>query len=279
MLLNHIAPSAELSAYVRCYRIIGFKFDSHLTIPLKMYSPRPEHCLQFYPRDTEQVSYSNSTRSITGKRVTLSGQHTMLQHRCIGHNFLSVQVVLQPTSLYQLTGLPAGELTNIYTAAEDFLGSEVHLVNEALSETATYPAMIGIVERFLSSLIRKPARVKNRGSAIDACAQRMLQTEDRFNLDGFLHESYLSHRQFDRLFTERIGIPPKLFLQLIRFDKTYRLKNRQPGQDWLSVAVQSGYHDYQHLAKEYKNFTGYTPTQFFLLDQSAPERSFGEAET
>lgn len=278
MLLNHIAPSARLSPWIRCYRIIEFKFDPRLTIPPKMYSPRPEHCLQFYPRDTEQVSYSNSSYNITGKRVTLAGQHTMLQHRCIGHNFLSVQVVFQPGSLYQLTGLPAGELTNIYTAAEDFLGNEVHFVNEELSAATTCPEMIRIVERFLGSLVSKPARIRNSGAAIDACAQRMLQAEERFNLDGFLREAFLSHRQFDRLFTERIGIPPKQFLQLIRFDKTYRLKNRRPELDWLSIAVQTGYYDYQHLAKEYKNFTGYSPTQFFSLDQSAPERSFGEAE-
>lgn len=278
MLLNHIPPSAPLSAWVRCYRIIEFKFDSRLTIPPKMYSPRPEHCLQFYPRDTEQVSYSNAAQNISGKRVTLSGQHTMLQHRSIGHDFLSVQVVFQPVGLYKLTGLPAATLTNIYTAAEDLLGSGVHFVNEALSEAGSYPEMIGIVERFLHTLIGKYERTKNSNPAIDSCAQRMLQTEERFSLDGFLQQACLSHRQFDRLFAERIGIPPKQFLQLIRFDKTYRLKNRRPGLDWLSVAVQSGYHDYQHLSKEYKTFTGYTPTQFFLLDQSAPERSFGEAE-
>ncbi|MBP7555143.1 MAG: AraC family transcriptional regulator [Chitinophagaceae bacterium] len=279
MLLNHIPPSAPLSAWVRCYRIIEFKFDTSFPIAPKMYSPRPEHCLQFYPRDTEQVTYSNAAQNISGKRVTLSGQHTILQHRSIGPDFLSVQVVFQPAGLYKLTGLPAATLTNIYTAAEDLLGSGVHLVNEALSEASSYPEMISIIERFLHTLIRKYEREKNSNSAIDSCAQRMLQTEERFSLDGFLREACLSHRQFDRLFTERIGLAPKQFLQLIRFDKTYRLKNRQPSLDWLSVAVQSGYHDYQHLSKEYKTFTGYTPTRFFLLDQSAPERSFGEAET
>ena len=44
-------------------------------------------------------------------------------------------------------------------------------------------------------------------------------------------------------------------------------------------AIRCGYHDYQHLVKDYKEFTGYTPPQFFAIDNGSPERVFGDAET
>lgn len=276
MLLNEIKPSAPLSAYVRLYRIIHFRFDSAAVIPPKLYSPRPEHCLQFYPRDTEAVTYPTEALTVARKKVTLVGQHTVLQHRRVGNDFLSVQVVFQPAALYRVTGIDLSELANVYTDAEDVFGPAVRTVNEQLYGAPSYGAMIGVVERFLAGLMK---RERKEASAVDASAAAMLAEEERFGVDAFLKESCLCHRQFDRKFKERVGIPPKQFLQVIRFDKAFRLKNRHPQLDWLSVAVRCGYHDYQHLAKDYKTFTGYTPPQFFALDNTAPERAFGDAET
>ena len=45
--------------------------------------------------------------------------------------------------------------------------------------------------------------------------------------------------------------------------------------DWLSIALSCGYYDYQHLAKDYREFTGTTPVVFYQTDQKAPERLFG----
>ncbi|QHT72029.1 AraC family transcriptional regulator [Rhodocytophaga rosea] len=62
---------------------------------------------------------------------------------------------------------------------------------------------------------------------------------------------------------------------MTRFDKTVKLKNAQPDTDWLTIAVQCGYYDYQHLVRDYKDFTGLTPTSYFQLDVKAPESVFG----
>lgn len=275
MLLNEIKPSPFLTEYIRLYRIIDFHFEGVVSVPPKMYSPRPEHCLQFYPRDTETVSYPTREGIISNKRVTLIGQHTVLQHRYIGKSFLSFQVVFQPAALHRLTRMDLSELANVYTDAEEVFGTATRAVNEQLFGAASYTEMVHIVESFLVELVKK---CRKDNQAVDLSAAMMLAEEEHFTLDVFLKESHLCHRQFDRKFKERVGIPPKQFLQVIRFDKAFRLKNRRPHMDWLSVALHCGYHDYQHLVKDYKTFTGYTPTQFFALDINAPERAFGYAE-
>lgn len=275
MLLNEIKPGAFLSDYVRLYRIIDFHFEDDIVIPPKLYTPRPEHCLQFYPLDTETVNYPSQQKSISNIRSTLVGQHTVLQHRQVGKRFLSIQVVFQPTALYRLTGMGLQEFENSYADAKDVFGEVTDLVNEQLFEAKSYVEMIKVVERFLISLVRKARKDKR---SIDLATNVMLYEEERFNVDSFLQQSHLSHRQFDRLFKERVGISPKLFLQIIRFDKAFRMKNRFPEKDWLAIALHCGYHDYQHLVRDYKAFTGYTPKQFFVLDNNAPERSFGDAE-
>jgi AraC-like DNA-binding protein len=276
MLLNDIKPSPFLTDFVRLYRIIDFKFPNAAIIPFKAYSPRPEHCLQFYPKDCEAVKYPDSGFAVSGKKTTVLGQHTNVIHRYVGTDFLSLQVIFQPGALFHFTGIPSNKLTNTYLDAEDIFGSHISSINEQLFHARSYAEMICVIERFLASLVKRSNR---RDHPVDVIGKMMLQQTELFRLDKYIKDACLSHRQFDRKFRERVGIAPKQFLQIIRFDQAFRMKNRLPHKDWLTIAIHCGYHDYQHLSKDFKEFTEHTPTQFFEIEDRAPERTFGDAET
>lgn len=62
---------------------------------------------------------------------------------------------------------------------------------------------------------------------------------------------------------------------MIRFNRAFNLKNKYPHKDWLSIAIECGYYDYQHLVKDYKEFTGLNPNEFHLLESQSPERILG----
>lgn len=156
-----------------------------------------------------------------------------------------------------------------------FFGTGTRLVNEQLFHAKSYPEMIQIVEFYLGNLIKK---TKNNQHPVDIISKQMTEENECYSLDGFIKKSFLCQRQFDRKFLERVGISPKQYLQVIRFDKAFRMKNRFPQKDWLTIALHCGYYDYQHLVKDYKEFTGYTPNQFLAIDNNAPERTFGERE-
>jgi AraC-like DNA-binding protein len=276
VLLNEIKPSLFLTEYIRLYRIVHFHFPSGIPLPVKAYPPRPELCLYFFPGDPDTVKYPNAEQMIISKQISLIGQQTLVNFRHVPKDFLLFQVVFQPCSFFQLTDIPADELTNLYLDAEDIFGRSIKLVNEQLFHARNYFQMIRIVEEFLTILIRN--KNKKIDHPVDEISKMMIHEEEEFSLDKFLKTACLSHRQFDRKFKERIGLSPKQYLEIIRFDKAFRMKNRYPEKDWLSIALHCGYHDYQHLTKGYKEFTGYTPVQFYEIDKQAPERTFGEAE-
>ena len=152
----------------------------------------------------------------------------------------------------------------------------MNAVNEQLAGIRDYKEMIRIVEGYLLRLVRKR---KTETHPVDIVTRSWLQVEGSFSVDRLARAACLSPRQLDRKFHEWIGLSPKLFLQMARFDKAFRMKNRFPGKDWLSIAMHLDYHDYQHLVKDYKLFTGHTPKQFFEIDNQAPERLLGDAET
>jgi AraC-like DNA-binding protein len=275
MLLNEIKPSAFLADHVRLYRIIDFRFPSWVSIPFKAYSPRPEHCLQFMAKEPEAIQYPGADSLIKYSAAVFMGPHANLVHRHPGRETLGLQVVFNPAAVHQLTGVPANELANQYLDAETLFGTGTRRVNEQLFAAKDYGAMIKVVEKYLWECFKKN---KHKNHPVDYVSTAIVREMETFSLDKFLKAACLSHRQLDRKFKERIGMPPKLFLQLTRFDKAFRMRNRLPNKDWLSIALHCGYYDYQHLAKDYKEFTGYTPAQFSAVDNAAPERILGDME-
>lgn len=276
MLLNEIKPAPFLTEYVRLYRIVHFRFPSGIPLPVKAYPPRPEVCLHFYLRDPDAINYFSSDPKLVCTQTSLMGQHTIVNFRYVPKDFFLFQVVFQPSAFSQLTNISAHELVNFHWDAEDIFGKNIRLVNEQLSHSKTYAEVIHLVEQFLAGFIKEKYKKKNH--PVDEISKLMLKEEEKFSLDKFLNAACLSHRQFDRKFKELVGIPPKQFLEITRFDKAFRMKNRFPEKDWLSIALSCGYHDYQHLVRAYKQFTGYTPVQFYEIDKQAPERAFGDAE-
>ncbi|MES2005900.1 MAG: helix-turn-helix domain-containing protein [Bacteroidota bacterium] len=227
------------------------------------------------PGDVEITKSPDSGLVLSNQNIILVGQQTNVFHRYPANHFLAFQVIFQLSALYLLRKIPSYELTNQIIDAETIFGKSIKLVNEQLFYAKDYAEMICIVEQFLTTLIQKR---ETKRHPVNEISSMMLQAQEGLSVDKFLHAACLSHRQFDRKFKESTGIAPKQFLQLIRFDRAFRMKNRFPGKDWLSIALHCGYYDYQHLVKDYKEFTGYTPVQFFEIDNKAPERAFGEAE-
>jgi transcriptional regulator GlxA family with amidase domain len=96
------------------------------------------------------------------------------------------------------------------------------------------------------------------------------------SLDHLAAEACLSPRQFERNFVARVGLSPKLFARIARFDQAFRLKEKLPDLDWLAVAVQCGYYDYRHLVRDFREFAGVTPPQL-LAAETAHARVAGGA--
>jgi AraC-like DNA-binding protein len=275
MILRDFLPSHHLREYVRKHQIIRFEFGAKAIIPAKVYCPRPEICLVFRLRDPQKVSYPSKTDMLLHPSCTIIGQHTVVSNRFTGNDFWILQIVLQPTALFRLTGIPSYEITNTFIDAEAVWGKEIRSIHEQMCNTEGIEEVISIAEAFLHSVITR----SNRGlKGIDKVSSVILNQNNPISIDKLASDACLSNRQFQRRFTESIGIGPKLFDKVVRFEKAFFMKNANPTLDWLSIALACGYYDYQHLVKEYKFFTNMTPTGFYELDTKAPERTFGVVE-
>ena len=276
MVLLEFTPSAPLRHLVRTYRVVRFHFSGKDPIPFKPYPPRPEICLSLYPLDRERVVYAESGKEVGNHRAVVIGQSSELTLRHVGRNFLLFQIVFCPGGFSRLTGIPALELTNQYVDAQGIFGNSLEYLNDQLAEASDPAAMVDLVERFLTKENRRGSPAQH---PTDFLGTRLLRSDAPIPVLEQAKLACMSLRQYERVFSQRMGVSPVFYSKVVRFEQAFRMKNARPDLDWLTIALHTGFHDYQHLSKVYVQLTGQSPKSFHALDQTAPARVFAEADT
>ncbi len=273
MIFRDRYPQNGLKEFVRLYRIRHFVIAPDLVASPKPFSPHPEQCITFYPRGAEITHYvkENKTRKRSGAIV--SGQYTSIVNRSSADNeIMMIIVVFNPGCLYRLTGIPAHLLQDQDLDLEDVFPKEAKLVNELLRSSNNYEEMIGIIEEFLWLLINK-SKIDN--TRFDKIFNFITTNTEKQSIDWLASQACLSNRQFERKSHEYIGVTPNLYSRIVRFHQSFLLYNYNPNMDWLSIAIECGYYDYQHLVKDYKDFVCATPNQFFIQNAKSLEKVLG----
>jgi AraC-like DNA-binding protein len=270
MLIKDFLPDPSHADFVQCYRIVHFEFGKFDEIPLKAYPPKPEQVLHFFVRDGIEVMSGCERKS--QYPVLIAGQQTSVVNRYTGKDFLNLQIVFQPTGLFRLTGIPANELTNKYIDATCIFTGNILFTYERLQYAKSYSEMLQIAESFVTEQIEL---AREEFHPLDKLSRLLLQNKAGLSLDMMAKQSYLSTRQFIRRFNQRTGVNPKSYARIVRFTKAFNLKNKFPKMDWLRVSLECGYYDYQHLIKDYRDFTKMKPNDFHFLESRSPERTLG----
>lgn len=269
MIFQEVVPCPALRPFVRNYLLVHLH---DVVFPVKPYPTRIEQALVFFAR-----GHIESHDPLTGKsekiaQNALFGQHVsrLNFHTFTTPEFLMLMVIFQPGALHRLLGISSNELTQEFCNAELVINAELQSVNDQIANTTTYPAVIERAEEYLLRKLRNP---KTDVHPIDRIGTLLLHHPTPFSLDWLANQANLSPRQFERKFNERIGIGPKLYSRISRFYQAFEYKEKHPMHDWLTVATEFGYTDYNHLAKDFKQFTHVTPNLILKEYAQRPEIS------
>ena len=269
MIYRYIAPSPTLQEFVRDYLITHFTFDKDQDIPFKPYSPKPEQTITFLPKGKLIINNPLTGEIRIAPVVSICGQQLSRYNFYLTSEFLMLRVHFHPGALYRLLRVPLLEFTDCWFDASSVISREIQDVNERLANCLNYAEMITVVESYLINKIKK---VKAERHPLDQVASYLYTDTSQFSLDWLAKQSFLCPRQFHRKFVERMGVGPKLYSRVVRFYKAYQYKEMHPQEDWLTIALQFGYADYQHMVKDFKEFAHVTPNLWINQDNQSPER-------
>lgn len=269
MIYQYISASPPLQEFVRDYLIAHFIFDENREIPFKPYSPKPEHTITFLPRGNLTIKNAITGESKIAPTASICGQQVSRYNFYLSSEYLMLRVHFKPGVLYRLLQIPFSEFTDGWIDAEAVISHEIGEINERLANCSGYAHMILIIENYL---INKINRITDKAHPLDKVASCLFTNPSQFSLDWLARQSCLCPRQFNRKFTERMGVGPKLYSRIVRFYRAYQYKETNPQEDWLTIAILFGYTDYQHMVKDFKEFAQVTPNLWINQDNQSPEK-------
>ena len=255
MLLTYFRnPSPALAPFVRFYVERQVQLGSAVVVhPV---AARTCPMLGFYFRDRINVSEGPQQVRISSRAVLVGLQtHRRLEMLLTG-NLHSFYIMFCPGGLHRLFSLPMDEITDRDYDAHSVLGHLVPRLEERLEECGSVDERVHIMEK---SLLNNALNIGGIDS-IYASAGHMLDSAGRAVLPSLASKAGLSLRQFERRFIKQVGVRPKLFTRMARFEAALERKARFVDQSWTQIAHEFGYHDQMHMIHDFAEFTGGSPS-------------------
>jgi AraC-like DNA-binding protein len=161
---------------------------------------------------------------------------------------------LLPTGVQPLLGLPARVIGEAIVLLSDVIGSDAAELEERVLAGPDHLALA----RLADALVRLRAS-REAHPLVARAVTSVRQAGGQQRMDALARDHNVSTRHLERTFLEHIGIGPKLFSRLVRFDRAVRDIPRRGERSWSQFALVHGYSDQAHLINEFKLFAGATP--------------------
>jgi AraC-like DNA-binding protein len=196
----------------------------------------------------------------TFKSSILGGVRSMSYYKNASGASPSVGILLYPGTPDPISGTPAGILSDEHIELELIWGySNLTVLLDQLNETVELSERLNILENFLVNRLIKQSSAH---PAIESALQLMGPFAKVKNL---VTRSGLSHRHFIKLFSESVGMTPKSYQRVTRFNYALRMNKMNPILSWADIASESGFTDQSHLDREFSIMAGITPTEYRQL--------------
>ncbi len=166
----------------------------------------------------------------------------------------SVGALLQPGAASALLGVPAGPLSHSHTPLALLWGEAAAAeLAERLAEVRDPAARLALFERLLLARLAPPRGIH------PLVAEALAGLRRHGAVGRVAREIGVSERHLGRLFGEAVGLAPRSWCRVRRFDRTLERLAAEPGQPLAELAAAEGYADQAHLTREFRALAGLTP--------------------
>jgi AraC-like DNA-binding protein len=167
---------------------------------------------------------------------------------------------------YPFVEMPMQELTEMVVDGELVMSGEILNLREILLECPDVQEKFARAEQFLAQayagkLIDNPF--------VDFAVSRILEDPGDISIRKIADKTGYSQKHLIKLFRNHVGVTPKAFMKIIRFQLAISDIEKGRVKGWAGLALDCGYYDQAHFIHDFREFSGFTPRQ--LLDA---ERAF-----
>lgn len=185
-------------------------------------------------------------------------------------NQAGIQLNLTPLGAHLLLGLPMHELTNRVVELDDLLGADGELLVERLHDAPDWQARFAILD---DVLVRRLDAARPASPDVAWAWRRLVETGGRLPVGELCEELGCSRKHMLRRFNEQIGVAPKTFARVLRFQRAVHMLGHRDGVSWVDahelgagrrmswgeIALECGYFDQAHMNRDFRQFAGASP--------------------
>jgi AraC-like DNA-binding protein len=169
--------------------------------------------------------------------------------------------IFRPFGFYRLFKVPIDLLNNKVVPLEVFLGKRTRELKERILTAPSDEAKVRTVDDFFTALTRQlPAPYR---SAVEFAQDQILQNNGLVRIEDLSGQLNISRRSLERYFSANVGMSPKYYARVLRFNYAFGLKRANPALDWFDIIYDCGYFDQTHFIKDFRHFTGQPPVAFY----------------
>jgi AraC-like DNA-binding protein len=166
-------------------------------------------------------------------------------------------VFLRAGRVCALIGVPPAELADRVVALEDLWGAAMAGLPAELAGAAETAR----IDRLESVLLGRLAHAAHADTPLNApgLAQCILRRRGRLKIEQLASAAGVSRQHLTRSFREAVGVTPKMFARLARFQAGLAYAGCEAKVDWAQAALELGYADQSHMIAEFREFSSLTP--------------------
>ena len=181
-----------------------------------------------------------------------------------------VGVNFKPGGAYPFLGLPLSELQNQIVSLDAIWGTFAAELRERLYAAPTIQARFALLEKILLARLREiPPGLKPVQCAVAEIARQ----HGTLSIRKLSESVGMSQKHLIVQFKQMAGCTPKELGRLYRFGDILASINPTQPVDWTVVAHQFYFHDQSHFIRDFREFSGHTPTDYLrLLRQMQAEK-------
>lgn len=207
---------------------------------------------RIYPRDRDDDPLVFRGPVVAGPHAEYFAIDSVATMHAVGIHF-------KPGGAFPFLGVPAGELQNRHVSLDDLWGSYADEVHARVACASTPEGKLRALEVGLLGRLSLPLE---RHAAVGFALQQFARPVTR-TVSDVTAQIGMSGRRFAGRFRDEVGLTPKLYCRVQRFQDALRRLHRRSSQlDLADLAYACGYFDQAHFNHDFRDFSGISPTAY-----------------
>lgn len=209
--------------------------------------------------NSNELGFYKNGKVIYSKKSIIQGLRKSNFH-CVAKDVIEILGIrLMPFGIYTLFNIPLTELSDEPVELSLIAGKKVEELEEKINCTDSVDEKIKIIRDWLFSLFTK--KEERHGLLIDT-VYRIYSSQGKSSINLACKENYNYYKKVQRSFRESIGISPKFYARMVRFESLHNSLITSEKIDWFDIINKYEFYDQSHLTKEFQFFTNHSPQEF-----------------